>query len=159
MEEKGKLEKIFTIKFYFQIIYNQFIFKVLKEGCQDPPTKPKGRPKKNSIPSLSDIIKAAESAASNNSTGSTTESLSSSVIKNSRNSVDSRSNSSVDEDEDSDDEDDDDDDDNIELSDDDENEELFSDDEDDNQILDNFRLNSDKFLTLKKEENFSYEKK
>ena len=32
---------------------------VLKEGSRNAPTKPKGRPKKNSIPSYSDIIKAA----------------------------------------------------------------------------------------------------
>ena len=51
--------------------------KVLKEGSRNAPTKPKGRPKKNSIPSFSDIIKAAaeEAAANGQSIGSSSESI------------------------------------------------------------------------------------
>jgi hypothetical protein len=81
-----------------------FFKKVLKEGCQDPPTKPKGRPKKNSIPSLSEIIAAAEANGVNNkSTGSSSESnLSSSVLKNS---LSDSSMESIDEDDDEDDDD------------------------------------------------------
>jgi len=49
--------------------------KVLKDGSRNAPTKPKGRPKKNSIPSFSEIIKAAAEAANGKSTGSSTESI------------------------------------------------------------------------------------
>ncbi len=40
---------------------------VLKEGNKDAPTKPKGRPKKNSIPSLSEIIAGKTSTFNNGS--------------------------------------------------------------------------------------------
>jgi hypothetical protein len=32
-----------------------FFFQVLQQGCKEAPTKPKGRPKKNSIPSYAEL--------------------------------------------------------------------------------------------------------
>lgn len=78
------------VKTWYQNRRMKWKKKVLKDGCQDPPTKPKGRPKKNSIPSFSEIIAAAEAAENNKSTGSSSASiLSSSGIKNSNESLDS----------------------------------------------------------------------
>ena len=88
------------VKTWYQNRRMKWKKKVLKEGSKNAPTKPKGRPKKNSIPSFSDILKAAADA----------EKSDVSMLKNS--SVDdSTSNCSDDE--------------NIELSDDDENEDLY----------------------------------
>jgi len=112
------------VKTWYQNRRMKWKKKVIKDGSHEAPTKPKGRPKKNSIPSFSDILKAA---AANNSDGSSVELLmSSSLLKN----------SSLD------DEDDDDDDDSSvtsslenDLSDDDENEEVcyeYSDSDDEN---------------------------
>jgi hypothetical protein len=35
--------------------YIYFFSKVLQQGCKEAPTKPKGRPKKNSIPSYAEL--------------------------------------------------------------------------------------------------------
>ena len=84
------------VKTWYQNRRMKWKKKVLKDGCQDPPTKPKGRPKKNSIPSFSDIIKAAAEAAAsennNKSTGSSSAStMSSCGVKNSHTSLESHS--------------------------------------------------------------------
>ena len=79
--------------------------KVLKDGCQDPPTKPKGRPKKNSIPSFSEIIAAQN--GNNKSVGSSSDY--SSRLKNSLSDTDSSIANSIDDEDDDDNEDDDDD--------------------------------------------------
>lgn len=62
------------VKTWYQNRRMKWKKKVLKDGCQEAPTKPKGRPKKNSIPSFSDILKAASEAASNNHGTSNNES-------------------------------------------------------------------------------------
>lgn len=116
MEKESKFT-LKIIKSFWKILINQInTKKVLKDGSSNAPTKPKGRPKKNSIPSFSEIL-----AAANNSTGSSAESLlSSSMLKNSSlDDDDSSSSSDVD----------------VDLSDDDENEEIcydYSDSEDEN---------------------------
>ncbi len=51
------------VKTWYQNRRMKWKKKVLKEGSREAPTKPKGRPKKNSIPSFSDIIRAAEEEA------------------------------------------------------------------------------------------------
>lgn len=38
----------------FHFHYSHF-FQVLQQGCKEAPTKPKGRPKKNSIPSYAEL--------------------------------------------------------------------------------------------------------
>ena len=79
------------VKTWYQNRRMKWKKKVLKDGCRHPPTKPKGRPKKNSIPSFSEIIKAAAEAASNNnnqSIGSSSASDMSSFNKNSNESDD-----------------------------------------------------------------------
>ena len=91
--------------------------KVLKDGSKNAPTKPKGRPKKNSIPSFSDILKAA--AIKNGDVDSIAESISSD-LKNLNSSVDESDSSCMNH------SDDDEEDDEIELSDDDENEDLYA---------------------------------
>lgn len=53
------------VKTWYQNRRMKWKKKVLKDGCQEAPTKPKGRPKKNSIPSFSEIIAAAEAAGKN----------------------------------------------------------------------------------------------
>lgn len=114
------------VKTWYQNRRMKWKKKVLKDGSQDPPTKPKGRPKKNSIPSFSEILKAA--AANNNSTGSSAESIvSSSMMKNS--SLDENTSAtSLD--------------DGVDLSDDDENEEMCYDyDESDSDSDDNTQTN------------------
>ncbi|CAF1054924.1 unnamed protein product [Brachionus calyciflorus] len=59
------------VKTWYQNRRMKWKKKVLKEGCHEAPTKPKGRPKKNSIPSLSEILAAAEAAENGkNSCGS-----------------------------------------------------------------------------------------
>lgn len=64
------------VKTWYQNRRMKWKKKVLKDGSRNAPTKPKGRPKKNSIPSFSEIIKAAAEAATNGkSTGSSTESI------------------------------------------------------------------------------------
>ena len=110
------------------------VFKVLKDGSKNAPTKPKGRPKKNSIPSFSDILK--EAAIKNGDVDSMAESISSD-LKNLNSSVD-ESDSSCMNNSDGDEEDDE-----IELSDDDENEDLYAqanendtDDEEENELDD-----------------------
>jgi hypothetical protein len=61
------------VKTWYQNRRMKWKKKVLKEGSNQAPTKPKGRPKKNSIPSFSEIM----SAANNKSTGSSSESITS----------------------------------------------------------------------------------
>ena len=117
------------VKTWYQNRRMKWKKKVIKDGSHEAPTKPKGRPKKNSIPSFSDILKAA--AANNSSAGSAAESLmSSSLLKN----------SSLDDDDDNDDGS------SVasslgnDLSDDDENEEVcyeYSDSDDDDEDVDN----------------------
>jgi phosphopantothenoylcysteine synthetase/decarboxylase len=113
------------VKTWYQNRRMKWKKKVLKDGSKNAPTKPKGRPKKNSIPSFSgmknrfmvildfylsefvvfhlDILKAAANGSSANS------------------SVEEETRSSCDEDENDD----------VELSDDDENESVFDVDDDD----------------------------
>lgn len=77
------------VKTWYQNRRMKWKKKVLKEGSQEAPTKPKGRPKKNSIPSFSDIIKAeaeaAKAAACAGGDGANNQSMSSysSISKNS----------------------------------------------------------------------------
>ncbi len=66
------------VKTWYQNRRMKWKKKVLKDGSKKAPTKPKGRPKKDSIPSFSDILKAA-AAEKMNSTGSTTEGKDSSI--------------------------------------------------------------------------------
>lgn len=84
------------VKTWYQNRRMKWKKKVLKEGSQEAPTKPKGRPKKNSIPSFSDIIKAEAEAAkaaasaggggdSHNNTNNQSMSSYSSISKNSEN--------------------------------------------------------------------------
>lgn len=48
MEETGNL--------WCACLSNPFVFpQVLQQGCKEAPTKPKGRPKKNSIPSYAEL--------------------------------------------------------------------------------------------------------
>lgn len=61
------------VKTWYQNRRMKWKKKVLKEGSNQAPTKPKGRPKKNSIPSFSEIM----SAANNKSTGSSSDSITS----------------------------------------------------------------------------------
>lgn len=113
------------VKTWYQNRRMKWKKKVLKDGSKNAPTKPKGRPKKNSIPSFSDILKAAAAEKTNSSDSISPDSLRSSSggLKNS--SIDeSRSMCTDDEEEE------------IELSDDDENEEIYdvedSDEEEEN---------------------------
>ena len=78
------------VKTWYQNRRMKWKKKVLKDGCQEAPTKPKGRPKKNSIPSFSEIIKAAAEADRNNGTSN-------------NESCDSRSNLSLEDEDDDDD--------------------------------------------------------
>lgn len=96
------------VKTWYQNRRMKWKKKVLKDGSKNAPTKPKGRPKKNSIPSLSDILKAAAEEKLD-TTGSVMGSFG---LKNS--SIDDSRSSCSEEDDDE-----------IELSDDDEDEELF----------------------------------
>ncbi|RNA20921.1 homeobox -like, partial [Brachionus plicatilis] len=52
------------VKTWYQNRRMKWKKKVLKDGCRQAPTKPKGRPKKNSIPSFSEILAAAAAKAS-----------------------------------------------------------------------------------------------
>ena len=66
------------VKTWYQNRRMKWKKKVLKDGSRSAPTKPKGRPKKNSIPSFSEIIQARAEAAANKtgkSTGSSSESI------------------------------------------------------------------------------------
>jgi hypothetical protein len=109
------------VKTWYQNRRMKWKKKVIKDGSHEAPTKPKGRPKKNSIPSFSDILKAA---AANNGDGSSAELLmSSSLLKNSSLDEDDDDDSSVTSSLEND------------LSDDDENEEVcyeYSDSDDEN---------------------------
>lgn len=103
------------VKTWYQNRRMKWKKKVLKEGCHEAPTKPKGRPKKNSIPSFSEIMAAASS--SNPSVNSCSGSdLSTCENKNSL--LDDDSDSDVSMDDDDRDIDDDDDDDDISIGDD-----------------------------------------
>ncbi len=93
------------VKTWYQNRRMKWKKKVLKDGSKNAPTKPKGRPKKDSIPSFSEILKAA-AAEKMNSTGSET------TGKNDSSLDESRSVCSEDEDE-------------MDLSDDDEDEEIY----------------------------------
>jgi hypothetical protein len=88
------------VKTWYQNRRMKWKKKVLKDGSRNAPTKPKGRPKKNSIPSFSEIIKAAAEAANANgkSTGSSTESiaLNESIYSSSLDEIRSDSDESVD---------------------------------------------------------------
>lgn len=53
------------VKTWYQNRRMKWKKKVLKDGCREAPTKPKGRPKKNSIPSFSEILAAAEASGKN----------------------------------------------------------------------------------------------
>jgi hypothetical protein len=64
------------VKTWYQNRRMKWKKKVLREGSREAPTKPKGRPKKNSIPSLSEILKAAaEEANSSNNTAHNDKSI------------------------------------------------------------------------------------
>jgi hypothetical protein len=131
------------VKTWYQNRRMKWKKKVLKEGSHEAPTKPKGRPKKNSIPSFSEIIKAAAEAAEagrNNSNNSGSSSnvnsnhscsgsdLSASEVKNTADSMN-----------DSDNEDDDDEDENTASMDDDDDD----DDDDDENNLDDDSYSDD----------------
>ena len=97
------------VKTWYQNRRMKWKKKVLKDGSKNAPTKPKGRPKKNSIPSFSEILKAAAAAENNSIHGSTSSSFNSSTgVKTS----DMSSCSEADEED-------------VDLSDDDENEEIY----------------------------------
>jgi hypothetical protein len=94
------------VKTWYQNRRMKWKKKVLKDGSREAPTKPKGRPKKNSIPSFSDIIKAAEAAAGGGNNNQSVGDSSSNESLVSHHAMDSEDSENDEEDEDDDDDDD-----------------------------------------------------
>lgn len=100
------------VKTWYQNRRMKWKKKVLKDGSKNAPTKPKGRPKKNSIPSFSEILKAAAAAENNSINGSTASSSLNSSAGVKHSDMSSCSDEADDEED-------------MDLSDDDENEEIY----------------------------------